>query len=171
VNVVVSAAEDVVVVRNLFALYMHDMSEFVALDVEDDGAFAVPASVASYWEGADAPERFPFLIRLDDRLAGFALVRRIVADPATFDMGEFFILRKYRGAGIGRTAARHLFDRFAGAWEVRQLPTNTAAQAFWRRVIGDYARGAFTEGQEFFPAYDREFVVQRFRGGHESTKT
>src|SRR5262249_11253970 len=136
---------------------------FVALDVEDDGAFTIPASLGSYWEGPDASERFPFLIRADGRLAGFALVRRIDTNPATYDMGEFFVLRRYRRTGIGGTAARELFDRFAGAWQVRELPANMSAQAFWRRVIDEYVRGDFTEGQEFFPAHGREFVVQRFR--------
>jgi predicted acetyltransferase len=153
------------VVQNLFALYAHDMSEFVGIDVEDDGRFAIPASLSSYWEGPDASQRHPFLVRADGKLAGFALIRQIGADPVTLDMGEFFILRKYRRSGLGRQVACALFDRFAGDWEVRELPSNTTAQAFWRRVIADYTREAFTEGQEFFAAHGREFVVQRFRGG------
>ena len=165
------APDGVAIVRNLFALYAHDMSAFVSLDVGDDGAFAIPASVASYWSGPDASERFPFLVRADGKLAGFALVRRIVVNPDTYDMGEFFILRKYRRSGIGRFVARTLFDRFAGAWEVRELPTNAAAQAFWRRIIGDYTHDAFAEEQEFFAAHGRDFVVQRFRTGHDQPAT
>jgi len=166
VSVDVSAAlNDFVVVRNLFPLYIHDMSEFVALDVEDDGAYAIPASLGSYWEGPDAFERFPFLIRVDQKVAGFALVRKIADNPVTYDMGEFFVLRKYRRTGIGRAAARELFDRFAGVWQIRELPANTSAQAFWRRIVAEYSHGAFTEGQEFFAAHGREFVVQRFRSG------
>jgi len=168
VTIEVSPAPDgFAIVRNLFALYAHDMSAFVGLDVGDDGAFSIPATVASYWNGPDASERFPFLVRADGKLAGFALVRRIVMNPATYDMGEFFILRKYRMSGIGRFVARTLFDRFAGSWEVRELPPNAAAQTFWRRIIGDYTHDAFTEGQEFFAANGREFVVQRFRTGHD----
>lgn len=156
------------VVRNLFALYAHDMSEFVSLDVEDDGRFAIPASLASYWEGPDVSRRAPFLVLADGKLAGFALVRRIADDPVTYDMGEFFILRKYRRSGLGRTAAWLLFDRCNGDWEVRELPANAGAQAFWRRIIADYTRGAFVERQEFFAAHGREFLVQRFRspGSH-----
>jgi predicted acetyltransferase len=162
---VLPAPDGFAVVRNLFAIYIHDMSEFVDLDVGDDGAFAIPGSLAGYWEGPDASERFPFLIRVEGKLAGFALIRRIAADPVTYDMGEFFILRKYRRTGIGRAAARELFGQFAGAWEVRELPANSSAQTFWRRVIAEYSHDAFTEGQEFFAAHEREFVVQRFRSG------
>jgi predicted acetyltransferase len=57
-----------------------------------------------------------------------------------------------------------LFDRFAGLWEVREMPANGPAQAFWRRVIAEYTCGAFVETREQFAAYDsKEFIVQRFR--------
>ena len=162
----ISAAPDALaVVRNLFALYAHDMSEFVGFDVEDDGRFALPVSLASYWEGPGASQCDQFLVRADGKLAGFALVRRIATNPVTYDMGEFFILRKYRRSGLGRHVACGLFDRFAGDWEVREIPSNTAARAFWRRIIADYTLDEFTEAQEFFAAHGREFVVQRFRAG------
>ena len=67
------APDGLAIIRNLFALYAHDMSAFVGLDVGDDGAFSIPASVANYWNGPDASERFPFLVRADEQLAGFAL--------------------------------------------------------------------------------------------------
>jgi predicted acetyltransferase len=160
---IAAAGDGMAVIRNLFALYAHDMSEFAGLEVQDDGTFAIPASLATYWEGPEAALRHPFLIRGDSKLAGFALVRQIASGPAVYDMGEFFVLRKHRRGGLGRQAACLLFDRFPGAWQVRQLPSNTPAQAFWRRVIDHYTRGTFTETQELFPAMDREFVVQRFR--------
>jgi predicted acetyltransferase len=104
------------------------------IDVEDDGRFAIPVSLPSYWEGPDASKRHPFLVRADCRLAGFALIGQIGVDPVTWDMGEFFILRKYRRSGLGRQVAYALFDGFAEDWEVRELPSNTMAQAFWRRA-------------------------------------
>src|SRR5262249_9746695 len=126
--------------------------------------------LASYWSLTPAAgawpagwRGFPFLLRIEGRPGGFALVKRLSATPATFDMGEFFVVPKHRRRGIGRRAATWLFDGFAGAWEVRQLPTNMPAQRFWRRVIADYTGGVFAETRETFAAYDaREFVVQRF---------
>ena len=32
-----------------------------------------------------------------------------------------------------------------GEWLVQQSPENAPAQAFWRRVIGEYTDGDFTE--------------------------
>jgi hypothetical protein len=46
---------------------------------------------------------------------------------------------------VGARAAAALFDRFAGPWEVRVLRRNTAALAFWRKVIDRYTGGAYTE--------------------------
>ena len=155
------------VVRNMFACYIHDLSEMAGIDVGDDGAFALPASFAAWWDGPDATRRHPFLLRADGKLAGFALVRQIADE--TYDMGEFFVLRKFRRSGLGRQAACALFDRFAGNWEVREMVSNAPAQAFWRRIIGDYTAGDFNDAREYFEAYKREFVVQRFRSDERAT--
>jgi len=148
------------IVENLFPLYIHDLSQFTGFDVDADGRFRAPPSFAAYWE---ASERHPFLLRADDQIAGFALVREIGADPLTHDMGEFFVLRRYRRHGVGRMAASALFDRFGGRWEVRELIANLPAQGFWRTIIGGYTNGAFDETREYFEHYKREFIVQRFR--------
>ena len=171
VEIIRARTDDLAVVQNLFQLYIHDVSEFGRWDVNAQGNFDVPAGVANYWNGpVAAASRWhadwhgcPFLLRVDATLAGFALVKRIATDPKTFDMGEFFVLRKFRRSGVGRWSACALFDRHPGRWEIRELPLNAPAQAFWRGVIADYAHGDFTEGQELFEVYGAEFVVQRFK--------
>ena len=60
-------------------------------------------------------------------------------------MAEFFVVRPLRGRGVGAAAARALFDRFGGRWEVRQTESNAPALAFWRAVIAAYTGGAFSE--------------------------
>jgi len=62
-----------------------------------------------------------------------------------YDMEQFFVLRKFRRTGAGTAAAQALFHKFSGAWTVRQIPQNKAAQSFWRKVIDPYANGAFEE--------------------------
>jgi predicted acetyltransferase len=128
----------------LLQLYLYDFSEILPLDVGDDGRFAAP-SLDPWWS---EPRRYPFLLRVDDKLAGFALVHgrsRLTGDEAVCDMSEFFVMRRYRRQGIGERAASWLFDRFRGAWEVRQKAENRAATAFWRRAIGRYTAGRFDE--------------------------
>ena len=132
------------VLRRLLELYLYDFSEFSGTDLDDHGLYGY-RYLDHYWT---EPERLPFLFRVDGRLAGFALVRRdagSAAAPHDLDMSEFFVLRRYRRAGIGRQAAQALFARLPGRWQVRQTAENVAAQVFWRRVIAEYTGGRFSE--------------------------
>jgi predicted acetyltransferase len=128
----------------LLELYTYDFSEMVGIDVGEDGRFHPPLLLDPYFAGD--PRARGFLIRVEGKLAGFALVNqgsRLSDDPTVFDMAEFLVLRKYRRQGVGERAAGWLFDHFAGMWEVRQKLANTQATAFWRRIIG--RRGAFED--------------------------
>lgn len=130
----------------LFELYAYDFSEVLGLDVGDDGRFRLPQ--LDGW--LDDPRGHAFVVRVDERLAGFALVQRrsrLSGDEGVCDMAQFFVLRKYRRRGVGEAVARWLFDRFRGPWEVRQEAANHAATAFWRRVVGRYTDGRFEELQ------------------------
>lgn len=82
----------------LLELYAYDFSELNDADVDDDGAYGYRHLDAYFAE----PERHPFLVRVDGRLAGFAFVRA----GTPHDMAEFFVLRKYRRGGVGVAAAR-----------------------------------------------------------------
>ena len=71
-----------------------------------------------------------------------------------FRMSEFFVLRSYRGQGIGRRAVFTLFDRFRGKWEIFELPRNEPAIRFWRGALGAYGRYAETSG----PSHVRQVI-------------
>ena len=81
-------------------------------------------------------------------LAGFALV--FTGEP--HDIAEFFVMRKYRGRGVGAQAAASLFDQFPGRWTVRQQLTNPAATAFWRKAIR-YPFHEHEQGTEIVQAF------------------
>ena len=166
------ASEDhYAIICNLARFYIYDMAEHTGWHFPPDGLFDSEDRFAAYWNRPGPTSvwpaewhGFPFLIRIDGHPAGFALVKRLSDSPPLYDMGEFFVARQYRRIGIGRSVAAGLFDRFPGQWEVREMPANVAAQAFWRCVIADYTSSAFTESREAFPNYGgREFIVQRFQ--------
>lgn len=127
-------------------LCRHDFSDFDGSDVSAHGLFGY-RYIDNYWteEG-----RHPLFIKVDDKLAGFALVREIAEDegPEGYSMAEYFVLRKYRRQGVGTAAACAVFDMFDGRWSVGQEEANKAAQAFWNRVIDDYTGGNYTKRQE-----------------------
>ena len=141
-DVALARPEDAPVLAALFELYAYDLSDALALDVGDDGHYPVPPFDAYFSD----PRCHAFLVRVEGRLAGFALVRersRLTGDERVRDVAEFFVMRRYRRHGVGEQVARGLFRRFPGPWEVRQKFANVAATAFWRRIIGRYA--AFSE--------------------------
>ncbi|QQG44662.1 MAG: GNAT family N-acetyltransferase [Candidatus Roizmanbacteria bacterium] len=97
----------------------------------------------SYFEEKD---RYPFFIKVDGNVAGFVLVNNysIVAKGAK-SIGEFFVEQKYRKQGVGKEAAKKVFDLFPGKWEIRQLHSNPQGQIFWRKVIKEYIDDNYQE--------------------------
>jgi predicted acetyltransferase len=91
----------------------------------------------------------PFVILNDGSPAGFALVQRTslagTGPEAAFRLTEFFVRQSMRRLGLGRAAARLLFDRFDGTWLVTESTRHRHAVAFWRSVIGGYTRGRYRE--------------------------
>jgi predicted acetyltransferase len=134
------------VIKNLMQLYLHDFSEFADVEIQDDASYDYPY-LKHYWQD---PDRFPFLIRLDGNLAGFALVRKEVTpdtgQPLT-SLAEFFVLRRLRRLGIGRRAATKLWDLLPGSWVIEVLESNKEAYPFWKQVISAYTREEFEEIQ------------------------
>ncbi|MFP2904554.1 GNAT family N-acetyltransferase [Pyxidicoccus sp. 3LFB2] len=133
--------------RNLYPLYLHDLSEFgVEYRLDEQGHWR-PDFLPTWLTGA--PEVHPLLLRFEERTVGFAFVGQAPFPYMTpgrdFRMSEFFILRGERRRGLGRLAARAIFERYPGIWEVSQLPANRSAIAFWRSVIGEYTGGDFED--------------------------
>jgi predicted acetyltransferase len=136
------------ILRNLMQLYLYDFSPIDGADVDKFGLYGYRI-LDQYWVESG---RFPFLMRGDGQLVGFALLRRgtyFDEHPATKNRGmtvaEFFVMRKYRRQGVGKRTAFHLFDLYPGRWEVAQLSSNSPAQDFWRKVINEYTGGYYTD--------------------------
>ena len=63
-------------------------------------------SKAEYWA---KPSTRPFLITVNDEVAGFITVDDEVTHPeANFSIGYFFVGRKFRGSGVGAAAVKKL---------------------------------------------------------------
>lgn len=140
--------DDAPTLGNMLHLYLHDLSPFTGATIGDDGRFAYPR-LHRYWseEGNDEG-RVPYIILVEGELAGFALKSShscLGQSTPVSNVSEFFVLRRWRGQGVGGMAARALFDRFAGQWEVAQLRRNVPARAFWIQVIDDYTHHRFVE--------------------------
>ncbi len=132
------------ILRHLMELYMYDFTEFDGADIGNLGLYEYPY-LDHYWV---EPERSPFLVRVNDCLAGFVLVARynyLSSEKDCWVMAEFFIMRKYRHQGVGERVALNIFDQFPGPWQVGQIIGNPIAIAFWRKVISRYTHDNFQE--------------------------
>lgn len=127
-----------VALDNLIQLYIHDFTDFLADDrkpgLDEHGRFADVLLLDRYWTDAD---RAVWFIRVGGALAGFALLDRTSHCGRSVDhnMGEYFVARPYRRAGIGAQAAIVLISMHAGQWEIAVGARNLPALRFWPRVV------------------------------------
>ncbi|MHC5600007.1 MAG: GNAT family N-acetyltransferase [Nostoc sp.] len=141
-EVLSASIDDKPLIQQMMELYQYDFSEFENKDLNEHGYFGYPY-LDYYWVESD---RYPFIVRVEGKLAGFVLVNQYTYIPGSqYSIAEFFILRKYRQQGIGKNVAFQIFDRFCGKWEIHQITTNAVARKFWCRVIAEYTGGKFTE--------------------------
>lgn len=136
-------------VWRLLQLYLYDHSAFASATdrhgvIGADGRFAYPR-FADYWTGD--PRRAVVLFQVAGDPAGFALMNDWApsGDPVDWAMAEFFVLAKYRRAGIGSRAARRLFADLPGLWELGVTDYNKPALAFWRRALATARVGGLEE--------------------------
>ncbi|RPJ43137.1 MAG: GNAT family N-acetyltransferase [Chloroflexi bacterium] len=143
-QIVTASLQDKPVFRNLMSLYLYDFSEYTGDDVNEIGQFE-DEHLERYWT---EPNRYPFLVQVAEKYAGFILVRAMAAPGAyqpIYHIAEFFVMKKYRMRGIGRQMACQIFDRFPGEWRVEEMEENLPAQVFWRKVIDEYTGGRYQE--------------------------
>ena len=144
--------ERATVLRNLMEFYAHDFSEHVALELNESGRFEVTLGDEWWTDG-----HYPFFIRCDQKLCGFALARRgskFTEAADVMDVAEFFVIRGARKQGVGASAARILFGTFPGAWEIRVRQSNEAALEFWSRVVEEWSGRAVTSARVCFGGGD-----------------
>lgn len=141
---------------NLSQFYLYELSQYMpAIRLEEPrGLYDGLPDLDAYW---DDPTRAPFILRVDGELAGFALVIK-GASRESHQIGEFFVLQTFGGQGVGKAAARQIFDRFPGHWLIHELWNNYRAQAFWRSVVHAYTNGHY---EEYYDGQRRPF--QKFR--------
>lgn len=134
--------DDKILLVRLMELYNYEFSEFSNDDVNAYGYYGYD-HIDDYW---NEEGRFPYLIRVDGKIAGFALIcphcdyRR---EENARCIGEFFVMLKYRRKGVGKRVAMQLFDAHRGCWEVCYWKNNASAGRFWQKVVEEYTNGKY----------------------------
>ncbi|MBD8512874.1 GNAT family N-acetyltransferase [Photobacterium sp. CAU 1568] len=121
------------ILENLFSYYVYDMSEFMGWGPNSEGLYAFNSeTLDSYWKEAS---HVPYFIYVDKEIAGFALVRNYSIEPEIFDIEQYFVLRKFKGKGVGKKALLAVVANHPGKWQIRVLKENEAALKFWDSAV------------------------------------
>ena len=146
---------DYPIIQNLARFYSYDISEYyghkAGWEMEENGLYGVGIDYKQYWETENC---FPFIIRYNGNLAGFAIVDKKGSDASiNFNMAQFCILRTCKGRGIGKYIAYQCFQKFKGTWEIMVMPGNEGAYRFWRSIIREYTQDNYIEYTKIVPQY------------------
>lgn len=146
------------VLKKLFEFYNYEFGPYLdKMELNEEGQYKYK-DVNIYF---NYPAYDPYFIRVNQKLAGFVIVKKIEEIQSTiFTIDQFFITRKYSGQGVGRMIAKQIFAQYSGLWRVSQVETNYSAQAFWRKVIKEYTNNSYTERYN-----DRRESIQEFFSG------
>jgi len=150
---------------HVYPLYLHDLSEFDHKFYQLDERGRWEPDHLQFWLTDETAH--PLVMRTDGNSVGFCFVGKVpfkyMSPGMDYHLAEFFILRRFRRMGLGKRAAFAVFDALPGWWELEEIPANTGAITFWRKVIGEYTNGNFKE--EFVKGVPR----QTFYAGKRST--
>jgi predicted acetyltransferase len=153
------------VLSRLLDLYLAELGPLFDLAPGPGGRFEYPY-LNLYWQ--QPVDRFAYVIRVGEEIAGFVLVTRgspATTDPDDLDVAEFFVLPSFRRDGVGQRAAQLLWDTQPGHWIVRVAEGNAGAEAFWAAAIASYASDRMREGR--YRGRSRMFRVYDFRSRKE----
>lgn len=127
--------------QQMLELYQYELSDLWPQEADAEARYGYDL------EPHRRGERFHAHVAMaGSQYLGFALVApAAVTRSEGHWMEQFFILKRARRSGAGRALAEHVLRSHPGAWEVGQMPANLAAQAFWRRVIGQLTAGRYVE--------------------------
>lgn len=130
------------ILNNLLKMYCYEWSQYNGFDVNIQGEYEFEYHLSVFWEKEN---HYPFYIKVNGVLAGFVLIDDDFAVHLNYDyaISEFFIMYKYRRAGVGRYVANSVFDMFHGKWEIVRHPSNIVSVGFWDSVVADYTNGSY----------------------------
>lgn len=141
-EVIKAQSKDKEVLFNLLEKYLYEFSKWEKTDINEQGLYDY--EWLDYYFSNE--NRFPYLIKVDNKLAGFILVSdypEVPEEETDFCLSEFFIMHKYRRMGYGKRAIFNVLDRHHGKWQLKCHPKNTISVLFWTKVISEYTNGKY----------------------------
>lgn len=120
--------------ENLMTLFLHDLSEYADdIRIDPDGLHRF--DVLDWFFEKEG--LIPYFIEAEGDILGFILIQSGAytnPDLADYVLNSFFILKRYRGRGVGTGAVTDFLKQHPGRYCVAQLKKNVPAVRFWKRV-------------------------------------
>ena len=140
-----ASIDDYPMIQNMARFYVYDLSKECG-HISDE--WCLPAD--GLFESFDFKNYFQensrraYLIKVQDDLAGFVLLNQeVIYEDSDWNIGEFFILGRYQGFGVGKIAAKKIWHLHPGRWEVSVIPENISALKFWENTIDQFTDHPF----------------------------
>ncbi|MED2487909.1 GNAT family N-acetyltransferase [Bacillus thuringiensis] len=147
------------ILRNLYALYFHDLSTFTPnIKIGANGFFEYE-DLHMFW-GNDGIT--PYFIKAENSIVGFLLLleRPFLKKENDFGINDIFILNQYKGKGIGKQVIENVLKEKRGQYFVIELVKNVPAVSFWKKVYREL-NIVFDEKTQLID--DEECLVQTFK--------
>ncbi|MCS5709968.1 GNAT family N-acetyltransferase [Candidatus Berkiella aquae] len=161
-KLVAASLEDYPTMQNMGRFYVYDMSEYIHDDgwsMPDNGLYEC-IDFKKYWQTEHA---WPYFIRYNNELAGFVIIDKKGFHATTdFNMAQFYILRRFKGLGLGKYIAHFCFEQYKGNWEVMVIPSNIGAYQFWQKCIQQYTDDYKESHQVVSHLQNSEKIIFRF---------
>lgn len=109
IELIPAKLSDYPIIKNLARFYVYDMNQYMDWKTPEDGLFKC-FSLKKYWKNDSS---YPFLIRINNELAGFVIINKKGCESCVdYNIAQFFIVRKFSGKGLGREVAFQCFNQF-----------------------------------------------------------
>ncbi|MDE5911583.1 MAG: GNAT family N-acetyltransferase [Clostridia bacterium] len=138
VEIILAKIEDKPTLANLLEKYNYEFSQYDCRPFNNNGLYGYEY-LDRYWI---EDVRFPYLIKVDDKLAGFALINNIAecAEKCNWSVAEFFVGYPYRNKGVGTRAMMKIFDKHKGLWHIKYHCRNIVSVGFWNKIARLFAK-------------------------------
>lgn len=122
-----------IVIERLMQLYLHNISLYFPVDMDQKTGLYIYDDLDSYLSGRN--DKLAYIIKNDNSIAGFILVDFTEKENI---VQEMFVLNNFKRKGIGSKAVIELFDNHKGNWKIKSLPLSKQAESFWINIVKEY---------------------------------
>lgn len=127
-RIIIADITDKPLIHALLQEYLRELSQYEDIPKNKSGQYEYPW-LDFYWLDKD---RYPYILRCNEKVAGFALVRK---DINCYEMAEFYVLSEFRRRGLGTEFASVVIRKHPGRWHIGYNMNNISGHRFWKNIV------------------------------------